>query len=386
MIDFKKIVQEERQATIDIRRDLHRIPEMAFCEEKTSAFVSKHLRKLGLKVETEIAKTGVVGLLELGKEGKTLMIRADMDALQVQEKTGLPFASTHEGVMHACGHDAHMAMALGAASVLSKIRGKLKGNIKFVFQPAEEGPGGAKPMIEAGVLENPKVDFVTGCHLHNGVEGTIGVKPGRVLAANDRFDLKIIGKGGHGAMPHLCVDPIDVGVQVIDALQRVASRQINPLSPVVLTVGRFHAGTAFNIIPGEAEMAGTTRTFDRDIWDSWQERMERIIKGVCEAMGAGYEFNYYRGYPPTVNDEALVEIVHHCAAQVVGEGNVFEPEPIMAGDDISFFLEKVPGFFFFLGVGHENSVPLHNSMFDFNEEVLPKGVEMYLRLAYELLK
>lgn len=158
-----------------------------------------------------------------------------------------------------------MAMALGAASVLTKIKGKLKGNIKFGFQPAEEGPGGEKPMIEAGVLENPKVDFVTGCHLHDGVEGTIGVKPGRVLAANDRFDLKIIGKGGHGAMPHLCVDPIDIGVQVINALQRVASRQNNPMSPMVLTVGRFHAGTAFNIIPGEAELAGTTRTFDRDI-------------------------------------------------------------------------------------------------------------------------
>jgi amidohydrolase len=347
MIDFKKLVQEEKQATVDIRRELHRIPEIAFCEQKTSAFVSDRLRTLGLKVETGIAKTGVVGLLELGKEGKTLMIRADMDALPMQEKTGLPFASTHEGVMHACGHDAHMAMALGAASVLSKIRGKLKGQIKFVFQPAEEGPGGAKPMIEAGVLENPKVDVVTGCHLHGSAEGTIGVKPGCVLAANDRFDLKIIGKGGHGAMPHLCVDPIDVGVQVINALQRVASRQINPLSPVVLTIGRFHAGTAFNIIPGEAEISGTTRTFDATIWDSWQERMEKIIKGVCEAMGAGYEFKFFRGYPPTVNDEALVETVRRCASQVVGERNVFEPEPIMAGDDISYFLEKVPGFFFF---------------------------------------
>jgi len=386
MLDFRKMVQGEKQAIVEMRRELHRIPETAFCEEKTSAFVSRHLKKLGLKVETGIAKTGVVGLLELGTEGKTLMIRADMDALQVQEKTGLPFASTHEGVMHACGHDAHMAMALGAASLLSTRKGQWKGNIKFVFQPAEEGPGGAKPMIEAGVLENPKVDFVTGCHLHDSVEGTIGVKPGCLLAANDRFDLKIIGKGGHGAMPHLCVDPIDVGVQVINALQRMASRQINPLSPVVLTVGCFHAGTAFNIIPGEAEMAGTTRTFDRSIWDSWQERMERIIKGVCEAMGAEYEFKFVRGYPPTVNDEALVEIVRHCAAQVVGEVNVFEPEPIMAGDDISYFLEKVPGFFFFLGVGRENSVPLHNSRFDFNEEVLPKGVEMYLRLAYELLK
>jgi amidohydrolase len=386
MIDFKTIVQQERQATIDIRRALHRIPEMAFCEQKTSAFVSDRLRNSGLKVEAGIARTGVVGLLELGKEGKTLMIRADMDALPVQEKTGLPFASIHEGVMHACGHDAHMAMVLSAASLLSKIKDKLKGNIKFVFQPAEEGPGGAKPMIEAGVLANPKVDFVTGCHLHDSVEGTIGVKPGCVLAANDRFDLKIIGKGGHGAMPHLCVDPIDVGVQVINSLQRMASRQINPLSPVVMTVGRFHAGTAFNIIPGEAEMAGTTRTFDRGIWDSWQERMEKIIKGVCEAMGAEYEFKFFRGYPPTVNDEALVEIVRHCAAQVVGEGNVFEPEPIMAGDDISYFLEKVPGFFFFLGVGRENSAPLHNSRFDFSEEVLPRGVEMYLRLADELLK
>jgi amidohydrolase len=279
-----------------------------------------------------------------------------------------------------------MAMALGAASVLSRIRGELKGNIKFVFQPAEEGPGGAKPMIEAGVLENPKVDFVTGCHLHDGAEGTIGVRPGCVLAANDRFELKIIGKGGHGAMPHLCVDPIDVGVQLINSLQRMASRQINPLTPVVLTIGRFHAGTAFNIIPGEAEMSGTTRAFDRGIWDSWQERMERIIKGVCEAMGAGYEFNFFRGYPPTVNHEALVEIVRRAASQVVGERNVFEPEPIMAGDDMAYFLEKVPGFFFFLGVNRENSAPLHNSRFDFSEEVLPTGVEMYSRLAYELLK
>ena len=386
MIDFKKIVQEHKQATIDMRRELHRIPETAFCEQKTSVYISDCLRSLGLKVETGIAKTGVVGLLELGKEGKTLMIRADMDALPVQEKTGLPFTSTHEGVMHACGHDAHMAMALGAASILSRIKGELRGNIKFVFQPAEEGPGGARPMIEAGVLENPKVDFVTGCHLHDSAEGTIGVRPGCVLAANDRFELKIIGRGGHGAMPHLCVDPIDVGVQVINALQRLASRQINPLSPVVLTVGSFHAGTAFNIIPGETEMAGTTRTFDRGIWDSWQERMERIIKGVCDAMGAGYEFNFFRGYPPTVNNDALVEIVRRSASQVVGERNVFEPEPIMAGDDMSYFLEKVPGFFFFLGVGRENSAPLHNSRFDFSEEVLPRGVEMYSRLAYELLK
>ena len=386
MIDFKKLVQDQKEAIINTRRELHRIPEIAFCEKKTSAFVSEYLKKIGLTIETGIAKTGVVGLLELGERGKTLMIRADMDAIQVQEKTGLPFSSTHEGIMHACGHDAHMAMALGAASIFSKIKENMKGNIKFVFQPAEEGPGGAKPMIEAGVLENPKVDFAIGCHLYDCIEGTIGVKAGCLMAANDRFDLKSIGKGGHGAMPHLCVDPIDVGTQVINALHRITSRQISPLSPIVLTVGRFHAGSTFNVIPDEAEMAGTTRTFDRNIWDSWQKRMERIIKGICDAMGAGYEFTYSRGYPPLVNDEALVEAVRRCAAEVVGEENVFEPEPIMAGDDMAFFLEKVPGFFFFLGAGYKNSAPLHNSRFDFNEEVLPKGVEAYVRIAFELLK
>jgi amidohydrolase len=385
MTDFRKMVREEEKAIINARRELHRIPETGFCEEKTSAFVSKYLKELGLEVETGIAETGVVGLLRSRKKGKTLMIRADMDALPLQEETGLPFASAHKGVMHACGHDAHMAMALGAASILSRTGKTLKGCIKFVFQPAEEGPGGAKPMIEAGVLQNPEVDFVTGCHLHDGIEGSIGVRAGCVLAANARFDLKIIGRGGHGAMPHLCVDPIDVGAQVINALQRVASRQINPMSPVVLTVGRFHAGTSFNVIPGEAEIAGTTRTFEREIWDSWQERLEKIIKGVCQATGADYEFKYHRGYPPTVNDKTLLEIVRRCAVEVVGEGNVFEPEPIMAGDDMSFFLEKARGFFFFLGVGRENSAPLHNSKFDFNEAVLPRGVEMYLRLAHKLL-
>ncbi len=386
MIDFRQLVQEQKEEIISTRRKLHRIPEVGFCERKTAAFVAEYLKNVGLKVRSGVAKTGVVGLLELGEGGKTLMIRADIDAVQVEEKTGLPFASSHEGVMHACGHDAHMAMALGAARILRKNNGGLKGNIKFVFQPAEEGPGGAKPMIEEGVLENPRVDFAIGCHLHDAPEGTIGVKAGRVLAANDRFDLKIIGKGGHGAMPHLCVDPVDVGIQVINALQRISSRQVNPLSPVVLTVGSFHAGSAFNIIPDQAEMTGTTRTFDRDIWSSWPGRMERIIKGVCEGMGAGYELKYSRGYPATVNHEALFEVVLRCAADVVGEKNVFEPEPIMAGDDMAYFLEKVQGFFFFIGVGCENSAPLHNSRFDFNEEVLLTGVETYLHIAFELLK
>jgi amidohydrolase len=385
MTDFRNRVQEEKDTLITLRRKLHRIPEIGFCEEKTSALVADHLRRLGLRVQTGVAGTGVVGLLELGGGGKTLMIRADMDGLQIQENTGLPFSSAHAGFMHACGHDANMAMALTAASILSKERGRMRGNIKFVFQPAEEGPGGARPMIDAGVLENPQVDLVVGCHLHGGKQGTIGVKAGCVLAANDRFHLRIIGRGGHGAMPHLCVDPIDVGAQVIGGLQRIASRQTNPLSPVVVTVGSFHSGTAFNVIPDEAVIEGTTRTLDRAVWESWPGRVERIAKGICDAMGAGYELKYSRGYPPTVNHGGLVEIVRRCAAETAGEANVFEPEPVMAGDDMAFFLEEVPGFFFFLGMGHEQSFPLHNSRFDFNEEVLPLGVEMYVRLAHALL-
>jgi amidohydrolase len=290
---------DHKDIVIAARRELHKIPERGFCENKTASFIADYLRKTGLKVKTGIAKTGVVGLLETGKRGKTLMIRADMDALPLKEETGLPFASTHEGMMHACGHDAHMAMALGAASIFNRFKKDLKGNVKFLFQPAEEGPGGAKPMIDAGVLENPAVDFAIGCHLHGGRAGTIGVKAGHVLAANDRFDLKIIGKGGHGAMPHTCVDTIDVGIQIINALQRIVSRKIDPLNPAVLTVGRFQAGTAFNIIPGEAEISGATRTFNRDIWTSWTQRMEKIIKGVCDAMDAGYEFKYARGVCPS---------------------------------------------------------------------------------------
>lgn len=386
MVHIPELVRKEMGTFVRTRRALHRIPEPAFHEKKTSIFISKYLRRLGLEIETGIAETGVVGLLELGKRGKTMMIRADMDALQIQEETGLPFASTHAGIMHGCGHDANMAIALGTATILSRMKEELKGTIKFVFQPAEEGPGGAKPMIEAGVLENPKVDFAFGCHLHASVKGSIGVKSGQVLAANDHFSLRVLGKGGHGAMPHLCIDPIDVGVQVVNALQRISSRQTNPLSPVVLTVGRFEAGTSYNVIPEQVEIEGTTRMFDRDIWNSMKERMERIIKGVCDGMGAGYEFTYSRGYPPTINDVALAEIVGRCAAVVVGRENVFEPEPIMAGDDMAFFLERVPGFFFFLGVGRKDSAPLHNSRFDFDEEVLGTGVEMYLRLACELLK
>ena len=386
MLDIRKLVSKQKELIINTRRDLHRIPEIGYTEEKTSAYVADYLTREGLEVQTEIAQFGVVGLLKTGRPGPTLMIRADMDALLLQEETGLEFASTHEGVMHACGHDAHMAMGLGAATVLSRIKDNLSGIIKFIFQPAEEGPGGAKPMIDAGVMENPKVDYAIGCHVWPEIpEGTIGVRSGPFLAAMDRFDLKIIGKGGHGAMPHLCIDALEVGTQVVNALQRISSRHMHPLEPTVVTVGSFHAGTTFNIIPGEAEMCGTTRTFNLDIWDSWEQRLEKVIRGVCESMGADFELKFSKGYPPTINDDDISEVVRHCAAEVVGPEKVVEPARTMGGEDMSYFLQRAKGCFFALGAGREGYAPVHNPKFMFNEDILTLGVETHCRAALELL-
>jgi amidohydrolase len=387
MIEIKKLVQQHKDLIINTRRKLHCIPEPAYTEEKTSAYVAEYLRKEGLEVQTGIAQTGVVASMKRAGPGRTLMIRADMDALPISEATELPFASTHKSAMHACGHDAHMAMVLGAVTILNKVKDTLNGNIKFLFQPAEEGPGGAKAMIEAGVMENPRVDHSIGCHVWPAIpEGVIGVRAGALMAAMDRLDIKIIGKGGHGAMPHLCVDALEVGSQVVNALQRIASRQMDPLNPTVVTIGSFHAGTTFNVIPGEAELSGTTRTFDRDIWNSWPERIEKIVRGVCESMGAGYELTYTQGYPPLFNDQSMAEVVRRCAGEVVGEDRVIEPEPTMGGEDMAFYLERSKGCFFFLGVGREGCAPLHNSKFDLNEEVLSIGVETYCRVALELLR
>ena len=387
MVDIHQLVSEHKDLIINTRRDLHRIPETAYTEKKTSAYVADYLNREGLDIQTEIAQYGVVGLLDTGKPGPTLMIRADMDALPLQEETGLAFASEHDGVMHACGHDSHMAMVLGAVTVFNKIKNELNGKIKFLFQPAEEGPGGAKPMIEAGVMENPAVDYSIGCHVWPELpEGTIGVRSGPFLAAMDRFNLKIIGKAGHGAMPHLCVDALEVATQVVSALQRIVSRHMDPMDPTVVTVGSFHAGTAFNIIAGEAELSGTTRTFDLDFWKSSQQRVEKVIRGVCESMGADFELNYAFAYPPTINDEFMSAVVSRCAAMVVGKERVLEPPKTMGGEDFSFYAQKSKACFFALGAGREGGTPVHNPTFDFNEDLMLLGVETYCRVAQELLK
>jgi len=386
MVDIHQLVVEHKELVIRIRRDLHRIPETAYTEKKTSAYVADYLRREGLEVQTGIATYGVVGLLNTGRPGPTLLLRADMDALPVTEDTGLSFASTHGGVMHACGHDAHVAMVLVAATVLNRVKDELNGTIKFLFQPAEEGPGGAQPMIDEGVLENPKVDYSIGCHVWPEIpEGTIGVRSGPFMAAMDRFDIKIIGRSGHGAMPHLCVDALEVGTQVVSALQRISSRHMNPLEPAVVTVGMFHAGTAFNIIPGDAQLTGTTRTFNLDIWNSWAERLENVVRGVCESMGADFEMKFSKGYPPTINDDSMAEVVRRCAQKVAGKDKVVEPERSMGGEDMSYFLQRSKGCFYALGVGRQEFTPLHNSRFDLNENVLALGVETHCRIALDLL-
>jgi amidohydrolase len=387
MVDIHQLVTDQKDLIIGLRRDLHRIPETAYTEKKTSSFVTNYLNKLQLEVKTGIARYGVVGLLKTDRPGPTLMIRADMDALPLKENTGLAFASEHEGVMHACGHDAHMAMVLGAATVLSRIKDKLTGNIKFLFQPAEEGAGGAKPMIEAGVMESPKVDYCIACHMWPDIpEGTIGIRPGPFMAAMDRFEIKIKGKGGHGAMPHLCIDALEVGTQVVNALQRIVSRHIDPLEPIVVTIGTFHAGTAFNIIPAEAELSGTTRTFNPNIYNTWEARIEKVVRGVCESMGSEFEMKYSQGHPVTINDEAMAEIVRRCAEKVVGEDRVVVPQKTMGGEDFSFYLQKSKGCFFALGVGRERAVSVHNPSFDFNEDVMLLGVETHCRFGIDLLK
>jgi amidohydrolase len=386
MLGIRQLVSEHKEVIIKIRRDLHRIPETAYTEKKTSAYVAEYLTREGLEVQTGIATYGVVASLKTGRPGPVLLLRADMDALPLTEETGLPFASTHEGVMHACGHDAHMAMVLAAATVLNRIKDELNGTIKFLFQPAEEGPGGAKPMIDEGVLENPKVDYSIGCHVWPEIPaGTIGVRSGPFMAAMDRFDIKIVGRGGHGAMPHMCVDALEVATQVVNALQRISSRHMNPLEPAVVTVGMFHAGTAFNIIPDDAKLSGTTRTFNLDIWNSWEERLEKVVRGVCESMGAQFELKFSKGYPPTINNDSIAEVVRRCAQKTVGAENVVEPERTMGGEDMSYFLQQSKGCFYALGVGRQEFTPVHNSRFDFNEDVLALGVETHCRTALDLL-
>jgi amidohydrolase len=369
---------------VEWRRRFHQRPELGFTEHLTAGFVAQKLQEWGIEHQTGIAQTGIVATIEGDRKGPVLAIRADMDALPIREENQVPYRSQHEGIMHACGHDGHTAIALGTAFYLSQHRQDFTGTVKFIFQPAEEGPGGAKPMIEAGVLKNPDVDAIIGLHLWNNLPlGTVGVRSGALMAASERFQCKILGKGGHGAMPHQTLDAIVIGTQVVNALQTIVARNVDPIESAVVTVGMFQAGTAFNVIADSANLSGTVRYFNPQLAGYFSQRIDQVIAGICQSHGAQYELDYQPLYPPVINNSQIAELVRSVAEEVVETPTGIVPEcQTMGGEDMSFFLEAVPGCYFFLGSANPSkdlAYPHHHPRFDFDETVLAMGVELFVR-------
>jgi amidohydrolase len=371
---------------VEWRRQIHQKPELGFQEKITAEFISQKLQSWGIAHQIEIAQTGIVAIIKGEKSGtgKVLAIRADMDALPIQELNEVSYCSQHDGIMHACGHDGHTAIALGTACYLNNHRQDFSGTVKIIFQPAEEGPGGAKPMIAAGVLNNPDVDAIIGLHLWNNLPlGTVGVRDGALMAAVELFHCTIFGKGGHGAIPHQTVDSLVVAAQIVNALQTIVSRNVNPLDAAVVTVGEFHAGTAVNVIADTAKMGGTVRYFNPHLAGFFKERIQQIIEGICQSHGASYKLDYNHLYPPVINDSAITALVRSVAEEVVETPiGVLSECQTMGGEDMSFFLQKVPGCYFFLGSANPDKkldYPHHHPRFDFDETALSMGVEIFVR-------
>lgn len=365
------------------RRHFHQYPERSFQERNTSKQVADYLKSLHLDVKTEIGGFGVTGLLKGKGRGPTVALRADMDALPIQDEKTCSYRSTVPGVMHACGHDGHMAMLMGAATLLSEIREELRGNILFLFQPAEElVPGGAKAMIEAGVLED--VDVIYGAHLWTPLPlGTIGSRAKALMAAADKFRIEIKGRGGHAGLPHESVDAVQIAAHLVVHLQSIISRQVNPLESAVISVGMIQAGQSFNVIAESCRLEGTVRTFSEEVRRYVVRRMEEVTKATCHMYGADYDFSYEWGYPSVYNDQVITQRLMEEARKVHGVSHVREIEPLMAGEDFSYYLNERPGAFCFIGAGNEKDFryPHHHSMFDFDERAMKIGAELFVRLA-----
>ncbi len=382
-------IHDLHEETVATRRDFHMHPELAFEEVRTSQIVAERLRSLGLQVTTGIAKTGVMAVLHGGKPGPTLLIRADMDALPIEEANDVAYRSQIPGVMHACGHDAHTAIALSTARVLAEMQPVLPGTIKFVFQPAEERYGGAKPMIESGVLESPRVDAAIGLHVSSTLPtGQICAEAGSRYANTDSFTLTIRGRGGHGARPHTTVDPISVGFQVGSALQTLVSRETNPLHSAAVTIGSVHGGTVSNVIPMQMVFEGTVRTYDLELREQLRRRIKELAGGICGAMRAELDYVWHDGYPVLVNDDRVTAFVREAAHETVSPHHVVRTDPTMGGEDMAYFLREVPGCFFNLGTMNsdlETDFPHHHPRFDLDESALSTGVEVLVRSALRFL-
>ncbi|MBA4601432.1 M20 metallopeptidase family protein [Thermoactinomyces mirandus] len=365
------------------RRHFHQFPELSFQEQKTAQIVADHLRQLQLEVQTGVGGHGVTGLLKGKKPGVTVALRADMDALPIQDQKTCAYRSKVPGVMHACGHDGHMAMMMGVAELLAEFREQLSGTVLFIFQPAEElVPGGANAMIEDGVLED--VDLIYGVHLWTPLPyGVIGTRPGELMAAADSFEIRIKGRGGHGGLPHEAVDAVQIAAQLVVNLQSIISRQIDPLDSGVLTVGTIHAGQAFNVIAESCHLQGTVRTFKEEVRRHIQYRLEEITKATCRMYGASHECRYQQGYPALANEEKAVSRIREAARKIVGKKNVWDINPLMASEDFSYYLQKRPGAFCFVGAGNKENFgyPHHHPLFDFDEQAMRVGAELLIRLV-----
>jgi len=392
-MDILNLAKQVEEDMIRWRRDLHRIPELGLELPKTSEYVQKVLDELGIEYKTLVNGNAIVGLIHGTEKSPVMALRADMDALPIKEETGLEFASDN-GKMHACGHDGHTAMLLGAAKVLQENRHQLKGTVKLLFQPGEEYPGGALPMIEEGAMENPHVDAVMG--IHNGhifpeiPKGMIGIKYGPMMASMDRILLKIKGKGAHGAYPHDSIDPISMSFQIGTALQTLVSRETKPVDPVVLSICRIEGGFNQNIIPGMVEMEGTVRTLNRETRTRIARRIEEVSKGIAQSMRGDAELTYDYKYPPLINDEEFTKFFRESAVKIVGEDKILEmKEPVMGGEDMAYFLEKAPGTFIFLNNPKEidgDIYPHHNSKFDIDESYFKVGAALFVQTVFDYLK
>lgn len=372
-----------------LRRDFHRHPELGFQEVRTAGIVARELNALGIEITTGIGKTGVAGLIEGSRPGPTLMLRFDMDALPISEETGAEYASQNQGVMHACGHDAHTAIGLTVARMLLEKRDQLAGTIKLVFQPAEEGLGGAESMITDNVLENPHVDYALGLHVWNDQPfGWTGISQGAVMAASEIFSVRVIGKGGHGAIPHLAHDPVLAASQIISGLQSIVARNVAPLQTAVISVTAINGGEAFNVIPPSVDFKGTIRTFDPAVRVTVLKRFQEVVEGIATSMDCRAEIDIQSLTPALVNDPQVTGYVQQAADRI--EGLKKETQfATMGSEDMAFFLQRVPGCFFFVGsANHEEGLdaPHHHPQFDIDERVLPVAAALMVESATSILK
>lgn len=388
MKNVKELAEKYYDAYANIRRTIHQNPELGTQEYMTSKLIQDELNKLGIENKVMYG-TGVVGLIKGSKPGKTVLLRADMDALPVQEMADVEYKSKVDGLMHACGHDGHVAGLLGAAMILNELKDELHGNVKLMFQPDEEKNGGAKQMIEEGVLANPKVDAAFGVHLWGTVKkGEVNYRFGPMMAAPDMFKMTIKGRGAHAAMPHLGIDPVVIACDVVSQMQAIVSRKTNPLYPVVLSTCMIHGGDTFNVIPQEVKLEGTVRTLQTQTREDVPKMIENILKGVSLANGSDYELDYIFRYPPVVNDKKMTELAIDSLTKVIGADNVKElPEPNMGGEDFAYLGEKVPACFLFVGIWDQDKAqPVHHHPeFGFDDDVLKISSASLAQIAIDYL-